>query len=180
MAIESTLLNNVPRALRPPGCDRLAIRWPLLNSKLDRQMKTLEKLVGLRMWGTNHMAESRGFSFGARRESLSSHGRRRVVGDYALHIQCPWRIVRGDGGEITGSDVPAEEATLVLTEHLGEEGHIVRRATFGERGVRLELEGGMFLEISPFLDDPDEVLRLFRPGVDEPHVVWYGNGPGHE
>ncbi len=36
------------------------------------------------------------FAFGDQREVITRSGETKVVGEYALHVQCPWRIVRGD------------------------------------------------------------------------------------
>ncbi|MGZ4814185.1 MAG: hypothetical protein ACXVZV_02160 [Terriglobales bacterium] len=49
------------------------------------------------------------FQFGARRKRKTSHGQDSEVGDYALHVQCPWRIVRGDEIVVGSADLYAPD-----------------------------------------------------------------------
>ncbi|MDP9311233.1 MAG: hypothetical protein M3R24_10155 [Chloroflexota bacterium] len=51
----------------------------------------LHALVGLRLAAVNRAADMRVFQFGTLRAVAG-----RTVPDFALHIQCPWRIQQGD------------------------------------------------------------------------------------
>jgi hypothetical protein len=58
--------------------------------------QALRKLVGLELTATARSADLRGFHFGELRPY-----RDRTVGEFALHLQCAWRI-EGPGGVLTG------------------------------------------------------------------------------
>ncbi|HLB87418.1 MAG TPA: hypothetical protein VJK29_07175, partial [Terriglobales bacterium] len=50
------------------------------------------------------------FQFGGRIKGVDYYGRPSQVGDYALHVQCAWRITRGDEIVVGSGDLyyPAE------------------------------------------------------------------------
>ena len=58
--------------------------------------KATAVLVGKALWGCTRAADLASFAFGERREAPSSGGGARPVGEFALHVQCAWRITRGD------------------------------------------------------------------------------------
>src|ERR1700679_3458625 len=58
--------------------------------------RSLTALKGLPLWGVGGASDLALFEFGDRRTVLSHLGKEKLVGDYALHIQCPWRMTRGD------------------------------------------------------------------------------------
>jgi hypothetical protein len=121
---------------------------------------------------------SRGLSFGAKYPSTTFRGQPCLVGDYAIHIQCPWRIVAGDGQEVAGSNTPSELATTLLAKFLGDDGYIVLGATCGQGGAfRLDLEKDAFVEVTPEVENEDEVWRMFMPRNEEGHFVMYVRGP---
>lgn len=62
----------------------------------ERVRQELQKLVGLELAATARAAELRGFHFGKLRPY-----RDRTVGEFALHVQCAWRI-EGPDGVLTG------------------------------------------------------------------------------
>jgi hypothetical protein len=138
---------------------------------------TLEDLVGLRMWGTNHMADSRGFAFGGRRPSTSRGGEARIVGDYALHLQCAWKLV-SPGGPVARSELRQADATPALQAWLDENELIVSKVVSDPGGAfRVELSGGAALEVSVRAHaGDDEAWRLFRPDRDDAHLVQYADG----
>ena len=75
----------------------------------ERVQLELRRLVGLGLAATSRAADMRGFHFGELRPF-----RDRNVGEFALHVQCPWRI-DGPDGVLTGrSDLwePAEKGVV--------------------------------------------------------------------
>ncbi len=56
--------------------------------------KALEPLVGLPLSIARSAADMRVFHFGKVRPAANGKG---TVGEYALHIQCPWRLVGKEG-----------------------------------------------------------------------------------
>jgi hypothetical protein len=68
-------------------------------SLADEVRLNLNPLIGLKLSRMARAADMRTIQFGDT-EARKSGG---VVGQYALHVQCPWRL-ENDAGVITGSD----------------------------------------------------------------------------
>ncbi len=78
--------------------------------------RIVSAIVGLPLSALGRAADLAWFEFGSRRTVLSHLGKEKVVGDYALHIQCPWRITQGDKiitgrGDIFCTPEQSEEPT---------------------------------------------------------------------
>jgi hypothetical protein len=69
----------------------------------DRINEALSPLIGLQLWRARRVMNMEMFEFGARYTRLNRKGEEIDVGDFALHIQCPWRIV-GPDGIVVGSE----------------------------------------------------------------------------
>src|SRR5512138_3471413 len=67
----------------------------------NRIEEALRVLVGLPMWSAGRAGNLEWFEFGARRIVIEQHGKHRgeqkEVGEYALHVQCTWRITHQNG-----------------------------------------------------------------------------------
>jgi hypothetical protein len=139
------------------------------------------------------------FQFGKIRPHPSGKG---TVGDFALHVQCPWRLVT-KGVVFTGSAdyyepaVEGEEVNLDdprsgnlqrkrLSEVFGaydaktrslinEADELIVTAVHadGFGGIDLELSGGFNLQIFPN-GSRGEHWRFFSPGNDDDHLVVKG------
>jgi len=74
--------------------------------------------VGLPLWASGRGADMQWFAFGNQRQVVGHSGTSRAVGDYSLHVQCPWRIVRGDAIVVGSRDLyyPADETAEVPPE----------------------------------------------------------------
>jgi hypothetical protein len=125
----------------------------------------LAPLVGLPLWATHRAADLQSFQFGAQHTVTSRFGPNagsvRTVGDFALHVQCSWRISRADG-----SSVPDAEGWLRDRSYLVES--VAADAT---GGFRLTLADGFILEAVPDSSDHGELWRLFAPAKNRPHFV---------
>jgi hypothetical protein len=55
--------------------------------------RSLEKLVALPLSIARDAADMKNFQFGAIRPHPSGTG---TIGQYALHVQCPWRLITDD------------------------------------------------------------------------------------
>ena len=141
--------------------------------------------------------------FGARVVAPTARDPERIVGEYALHLQCPWRI-SGRAGLVVGAgdmyiegqpDASGREFTperpgnavadLRLREWLS--AHAERPITV--TGIEVDRCGGFALALSEdfmFEVFPDsfgdqsedevhsEYWRLLRPGREQPHFVMRG------
>jgi hypothetical protein len=139
------------------------------------------------------------FQFGKTRPHPSGKG---TVGDFALHVQCPWRLVTNDR-ILTGSAdycEPAVEGEEVnLDDHrsgnlqrkrlrevfgaydaktrslINETNVLIVTSVHSDRfgGLDLELSGGFRLQVFPN-GSHGEDWRFFSPGNDEDHFVIEG------
>jgi hypothetical protein len=139
------------------------------------------------------------FQFGAIRPHPSGKG---TVGSFALHIQCPWRIVTADR-IITGSadyyEPPADGTDVNQDDHLqgnlqrvrlrellggydpktksfvNEQNRLAVEAVHADRygGISLILAGGFRLEVFPNGSDAED-WRFFSPDDNNHFVVGGG------
>jgi hypothetical protein len=62
--------------------------------------QTLKVLVGMPLWGSHRAADLQVFKFGEQIPSMTRATKQRpakpvVIGEYTLHLQCPWHISQG-------------------------------------------------------------------------------------
>ncbi len=128
---------------------------------------------------------------GADVEAPDRHGRRRVLAEHALHLQCPWRLTRlglpllasWDVYRAVGSDERAEDELLPgeaafdpvaqeLTTAAEQSDQRVERLVANDwGGFVMEFTGGVMLEVLPVTTASEECWRYFRPGEDVDHFV---------
>lgn len=164
--------------------------------------KRLSVLIGLPLLDAGRAADLEWFHFGKPNPTIDYKGNPKVVGDWALHIQCAWRIVNEDRVFVAARDVyfPPDgsinspddfdwdvrngnwrdvQMKLFLDEYNPQE-LIVTSVQAGKFGsVYINFTEGIALEIFPddsIVDEYCEHWRFFRPATDEPHFVFSGNG----
>jgi hypothetical protein len=82
----------------------------------------LAPLVGLPLWSAGRAADLEWFQFGARHVVVArvgkAKGSERTVGEFALHVQCAWRIVGPNGVVVASRNryVPADDPDSVSPE----------------------------------------------------------------
>jgi hypothetical protein len=143
--------------------------------------RSLSVLVGLPLWALGRAADLAWFEFGDRRTVLSHLGKEKLVGDYALHIQCPWRMTLGHEiitgrGDIFCAPEKSEEPTpidfdwqkgnrfdrivAVLFDHESRQ-LTVQGVRAGEVGsLVIQLEDGYKLEVFPYDFESGEHWRF--------------------
>jgi len=156
----------------------------------------LEPLVGLRLSIARDAASMKNFQFGDIRPDPSGSG---TIGWYALHVQCPWRIV-SDHDIMTGSgdyyepvdehgevELADSKAGNLQRKRLGEMMHkfasttrswinatdqlVVERVTGPPfGGLELLLSGGFRLQVFPDGSRAED-WRFFSHASDEDHIV---------
>jgi hypothetical protein len=126
----------------------------------------LGRLLGLPLWGVGR-AGIVWFQFGGRRAVLTSRGGTKEVGEFALHLACPWRLV-GPAGEVLACDESRPEALAGL----GSPPLLCSGIRGWEDGAfELEFAGGERLRVGPGDPHCEEFWRLFRPGSEERQFV---------
>jgi hypothetical protein len=90
----------VNTAVRP---DRSAMRNEIESS--------LQTLIGLPFWDAGRAADLEWFQFGKPKTITDFKGENKTVGEYALHVQCAWRIHDATGIIVASRDryEPADE-----------------------------------------------------------------------
>lgn len=164
----------------------------------DRIAKALSVLLGLPLWGATRALNMEMFAFGERRTRRNRKEEDVEVGEYMLHIQCPWRLV-GPNGIIVGSEdrnYPEDEnADWREFNSDGPSRCEARLGTWFKEcataplkvgrleadsvgGFRLLLERGFVLEVFPansLEGEYSERWRLFQPSQGS-HFVITGYG----
>jgi hypothetical protein len=162
--------------------------------------KATAVLVGKALWECTRAADLASFALGERREVPCSRGGTRTVGEFALHVQCAWRITREDqvlvgshdlyypadyGDE--GREIPPDfdwdrdpnrrDKLLRLLFEDGKRLFVVEAVEVGTAGsLHIALGDGFCLDVFPDDSLNDERWRLFRPGFVEPHFVVTAHG----
>ena len=155
----------------------------------------LAPLQGLVVWGPARAADMLTLQLGDPRVDTSPMGRRREVGEYALHVQCPWRLtedtllIAGSGDLFTPATSDVDRATFEwdvvgatwwdyrLREFFGRPAPIwverIAADPFG--GFRLSCSGGVSFEVFPNTSaaphDDSEYWRLLQTGDSTEHFV---------
>jgi len=163
-------------------------------------IQSLSKLVSLPLAIARDAGNMKNFQFGLVRPNPSGKG---TVGEYALHIQCPWRLLQS-GRIVTGSadyyepaeinkevDLQDHQAGNLQRKRLGE---ILRSYDDATRswingtselvvesiladdlgGFEVILSGNFRLQIFPS-GSSSEYWRLFAPGSEEEHLAIGGD-----
>ena len=161
----------------------------------------LAPLQGLVVWGFARAADMLTFQLGEPRVNTSPMGRLREVGEYALHVQCPWRmtedtrLIVGSGDLFTPAMPDADRTTFKwdvaganwwdyqLREFMSKHAPIRVESIAGDPfgGFRLICSAGVAFEVFPNTSavphDDSEYWRLLQPGESTKHFVVGATGP---
>ena len=162
----------------------------------------LAPLVGLRFGPVGRAADMLWVQFGETVIAPTSRDPARTTGEYALHMQCPWRV-SGSAGVLAGSSdiyVPADPdidesdfrwdkpGGALGDERLGRWMAAYATAPLVVRAVEVDRCGGFVLRLphdfafeafpnaTSAPHDLREQWRLLRPGQDAPHIVLLNQG----
>lgn len=155
----------------------------------QRVIAALSRIIGLPLTAARRAADMRTFQFGTLR--LVDRG---WVGDFALHVQCPWRI-EGSDGIVTGrldlwepvednapfdDDWDHEKSPTLQDDRLeswlaeNKMSLVVRSVDADEfGGAAIGFDQGFVLRLFP-AGTRGEDWRLFQPKTDAPHLVISG------
>jgi hypothetical protein len=161
----------------------------VMKAEIDRAMQVL---VGKAVWRCTRAADMACFDFGTRRTVAALRSGTKEVGQYALHVQCPWRITQEERIVVgsqdlyypahyqTGQEIPAEfdwDRVPNLRDKLlselfeKQESLVVREIYVALAGrVGMLLSDGLVFDILP-TDSHVERWRLFEPGQNKRHFV---------
>jgi hypothetical protein len=122
------------------------------------------------MWEAGWAGDIAWFQFGKRVTAKNRAGRRREVGEYALHISCAW-VWRTDSGFIR-----ADEDSSSLSELGALMARVESLSAEVGGGLELRLSNGDLLRVEAEGTGNDggeetEYWRLLQPGRQTPHLV---------
>ena len=164
----------------------------------EQVQKALDVLIGEPLCASGRAADLEWFAFGQRRTVKGFRGDAKEVGEYALHVQCAWRIRRGDQVVVGSRDlyVPADEnnnnnkpeefdwdlpgasrrdkriAELFQNETRQ---FLVKQVQVGEAGsFSIVLDSEYVLDVFPDDSLSDEHWRIFKPSSEATQFVFSG------
>lgn len=165
-----------------------------MSTKMESE---LSLLVGKALWACRRAADMATFQFGSRTKTLDYYGRPTEVGEYALHVQCAWRITRreeivvgnrdlyypadvaDDGLEVPKSfnwdkDPNRRDRLILLFFDQGKEFTVQSVQTAVGGSFRLIFRGGEALDVFPNDSLRHEHWRLLRPTSADRQFVFSG------
>lgn len=169
----------------------------------DEIERSLSALVGLPLWGSGRAADMEMFAFGERRVVPDRRGEPVEVGQYALHVQCAWRLVEADRIVVASRDYfysagnpdveppdfdhdqpganRRDERIKAFFSHCGEDLPVVQRVEADRVGsLRIAMSRDVTLDVFPNGSLEDEYWRFFTPRSNASHFVVTGRGiKGH-
>lgn len=175
-------------------------------SLIESIREALAPLQGLPLWDAGRAANMLWLQLGPRVHAPTRRDPERITGQYALHLQCPWRISFNTGVVAGSSDlcVPADPdadvesfrwdrpGDAVVDAHLKRWINAHSKAPLVVTRIDVDRCGGFVLRLSQefavevFPDassephDIREQWRLIQPGVDAPHFVVQNQGSSLE
>jgi len=167
----------------------------------NKTEETLRQLVNLPLWSIGRAGGLVWFAFGVeRREVPNCKGKKKIVSEYSLHVQCPWRIrnrnkiIVGYGDRFYASgDDPYREFPEDEPDRIGNNQFDQRASEFIKEyeqkpiivtsvkadalgGIYLKLTKGYFLDVFPSSSLSTEYWRIFKPDSKEDHFVMTCDG----
>ena len=167
-----------------------------MNQLKAQIQEAAQVLLGKPLWAMNRAADLAMFDFGTPRKVQGFRGEIKEVGDYALHVQCAWRIRRVDNVLVGRGDIfsPPEDTDEPLPDDFDwqEENRfdkivsslfgcskefMVRGVEAGSAGnLAIVLDEDLTIEVFPNDSLKGEHWRLFEPYREKPHFVVSGTG----
>ena len=159
-------------------------------------MVQLTDLVGVTLNPPGAAGDMLWIQFGDLSEVPLRKGGTKWVGQFALHLQCPWRFTH-NGSILSGSqdfyytaqvgsgasldstdDTVFRLSSAALSKLIQSLSPAVIRVSEGQAGAfELSFSGGLVLAVMPVISDPSvgESWRLFKPGADAAHLIYPSN-----
>jgi hypothetical protein len=170
-----------------------------VNTSTSRRIvASVSLLVGLPLVDTGLIGSMQTFGFGLGRDLPDRDGKLRHVPDFALHIQCAWRLVEREAAVVADRDLfyPAD-VTSELPDHFEWQEQLSRRTALLERffqersnsivvrAIRARSDGALKIKFNDYLElqifpnstyPGTEHWRIFRPRSRHEHFVYCSEG----
>ena len=139
------------------------------------------------------------FFFGKRHTIITNKGNPRELGEFALHVQCAWRVIGSKGIMVASRDryYPADDSEAspddfdwnqsgnrcdklmeaFILKNADDDSLVVKSIEIDSvGGVKFQLAKEFEIDIFPDNSFADEHWRFFRKGSDKDHFVLSGAG----
>lgn len=137
-----------------------------MHHEIEQKLKLIE---GLAVWAAGRAASMLWLQIGSRHVVPVRNGGRKVVGTFALHIDCPWTWTQ-NGKVIADQDSDLSQLNLLLETSV-----VCERISAHDNGsFELTFKNESKPNVSVEADaDPntDEYWRFFESTTDTPHFV---------
>lgn len=138
-----------------------------MNELIEQKLKAI---VGLPVWAVGRTAHMFWVAIGERRTVKAWGGGTKEVGEFALHIDCPWRW------SSRTMAVADQDSSLDQLSNRLKSTVLCQRVSATSRGsLEITFSDGTTLSVPVDSHDTgienEEMWRFFRPGTDEPHFV---------
>ena len=141
------------------------------------------------------------FGFGEDKASKDFRGKERILAQYALHVQCSFRVLYSDQVILENLDMFEPNSALARSENFRWEkpgetlydekvetiltsstqnGIVTALQVSSQSDLSIRLSSGYVIEIFNNLSANEEVWRFFEPGTEKPHLVVTGQGAQEE
>ena len=160
--------------------------------------EALSVLHGLRIRCVGRALDMLWIHFGDYRTYCDDRGKSREVGEWALHVQCPWRFVHSVGITLASADVyfyanrdePYDfraGGESVFDRKAAQLNRVLESGDFRVSSIAVGVSGTFELECNDELrfsvfpnasyqDPTGEFWRMFRPDREGPHYAVSANG----
>jgi hypothetical protein len=165
--------------------------------------EALHPIIGMPLWSIGRAGNLEWFAFGEQRrviDNATKDGEPKIVSDYALHVQCSWRILdlkrvfvasrdrfypAGDDPykaiddfewDMPGVNRCDERISKLLLEWATNPMIVSAIEADFVGGLKISFDNGYILDIFPDLSLEAELWRFFKPYIDEEHFVVTGRG----
>ena len=161
----------------------------------------LQVIIGLPLWSIGRAGDLEWFEIGDERRVIPiNNGETKIISEYALHVQCAWRIrnlnqiyvasrdryyPQGEDPykdfEKFDWDKPGvnrldERISKLFDERMGKPLKILSLVADNVGGICLTLSDGYYLEVFPDDSLYGEYWRLLQPYTNKQHFVVTGHG----
>ena len=158
--------------------------------------KATAPLVGTALWSCRRTADLASFQFGQKQQATTFRGNSVEIGEYALNVQCAWRIAREDRVWVGSADLyypsdlqiertPSDfdwskgpnrcDELLRLLFQDDQRQFIVRGVEGGTAGsLHVIMDDSLSLDVLPNDSLSDEHWRFFKHDSEEEHFVVSG------
>ena len=134
----------------------------------DTIQSRLSVLLHLPLWAVGRAGTLEWFHFGGHHAVPDRRIEIKDVGDFALHIDCPWLLLSSPFGGVIATD---ESSPQDLAE-VGEMHLECVEVVVGDRGAfELHFATKHCLKVEPDDEEAQEFWRLFEPHRETPHFV---------